>query len=154
MALTGCFSYSGSQPVRVDGGAIDTTDDLDIDTATDVDVLDVKLGDCLFTPTGDDGNVSSLSVVPCDVPHEDEVYHVFTMEDGAFPGADMDNVLWSVCTAEFERFVDIDWSESELEWWPLVPTAQSWAVGDRDVLCLVYELSGDLITGSLAGAQR
>lgn len=158
LALTGCFSFSASQPVRLDGRDIVATEDIDtaIDTAAanNVDVLDMRLGDCLYSPTGDGGTVSSLSVVPCDTPHEDEVYYVFALEDGPFPGDDMDDIVWDVCTAEFERFIDIDWNKSDLEWWPLVPTQQSWNGGDRDVLCMAYALSGELITGSLAGAQR
>lgn len=122
---------------------------------TEVSSFDLEVGDCLVTPLSEeDGGVGDVEIVTCDQEHESEVFAVFDMEDGDFPGAEAAAAeSQDVCTAEFEGFVGLDYNTSELGVNFLYPTEQTWAAGDREIVCLVFDEAG-LQTGSLAGAQR
>jgi hypothetical protein len=92
--------------------------------------------------------------VDCSVPHESEAYASIVLEDGAFPGdqpvADKAN---AGCTSEFKTFVGIDYSKSALSYNYYFPTEASWAKGDREILCLVFDKKAKS-TGTLKGAAR
>lgn len=151
--LSGCSIIDqflpGSEPVR-DAETGEVTEQND-----NADVFAIKVGDCLNTADmAADEEISSVPVVPCSEPHDDEVYHAYYLADGDFPGedailADAD----SVCVAEFANFIGLPYEESALVYWPMYPTEGSWGDGDREVLCVVYE-DGAKVTGSLAGAAR
>ena len=57
------------------------------------------------------------------------------------------------CAEAFAEFVGVDYNESELEINLLYPTGESWAEGDRELVCLVYDPEGPTV-GTLAGAAR
>jgi len=151
--LSACSAASlpntSSEPVRdAESGQV-------TESADDVDVFAIRVGDCLNTSalTGET-ELESVPVVPCDEPHEDEIYYAFDSEASEFPGTDgLAAEADETCIAEFESFVGIAWEESALEYWPMYPSDQSWANGDREIICVVYD-PAELVTGTLAGAAR
>lgn len=154
VSLSGCSIVEqflpASQPVR-DAETGEVTEQVD-----NADVFAVRVGDCLNTAEMDTTDqVSDVPVVPCADPHDDEVYHSYTLADGEYPGedailADAD----TTCVAEFTDFIGLAYEESALDYWPMYPTAGSWDSGDREVLCIAWDPSGAKLTGSLAGAAR
>ena len=148
--LSGCGLLPGSAPQRDETGEISVADD-------DADVFEVTVGDCLSVAYDEAGAVSTVPVVPCDQPHQDEVFYAFDLLHEEFPGdAAIEAEFNEVCLAEFERFIGIPEPDSQYGWWAFYPNEESWnELGDREVLCVVSSPSADeLITGTLAGIAQ
>ena len=116
-------------------------------------VFTLAVGDCF---NGDyEGGVRAVTFVDCAEPHESEVYASIMMDDGDFPGKDA--VLAQAdtdCHAEYGSFVGLSWEESVLNFGILFPSAESWALSDREILCIIYDPARTLTSGSLAGVAR
>lgn len=121
--------------------------------AETVGVAAIEVGDCLNRPAQND-EFADITRVPCDDPHDLEVYHAFDVKGDEMPGPnEMTNLSKEGCLARFEDFVGIPYADSALELTYYVPVEGSWAEGDREVLCLIYEPGGRL-TGSMKDADR
>jgi hypothetical protein len=122
--------------------------------AEEVDVFDLKVGDCLADSAPPGEEVSSVQSVPCSEPHSEEIYAAVTLPEGDFPGTEaMDAQADELCAAEFESFVGLPYEESVLYLTYLTPTRESWSEGDREVICSVYDPAGE-VSGSLRGVER
>ena len=122
----------------------------------DTSVFDLGVGDC-FNDQEDltETEVSEVATVDCSSPHDNEIYFEFSMTDAVFPGNDAALESSSFrCLDEFEAFVGIDYLESDLDLFPITPTATSWAEGDRVVYCAVYALDLSKLEGSVRGSNR
>lgn len=100
----------------------------------------------IFTAAPGDCLVSSddTRVVPCDHPHEAEVYYTFTVEETEFPHDGFDT---EACLERFGAYVGttVEASGYGLTW--LVPSPTTWEdAGDREVICLLT--SSEPTTGS------
>lgn len=145
---------SGSSPDDTSIGS----DDADPDASgpagdgETIEVMDLGLGDCL--PYIDD-TVWELTLIPCDEPHDSEVYFVFSFpEDGEYPGDDAVTAeAISRCEAAFGEFVGQSYDESyDLDYYWFSPNKRSWDnANDRTVQCLIFSYDGD-VTGSLKGS--
>lgn len=117
------------------------------------DVFDIAVGDCI----GDfavDEEISDVSVVSCEKPHDQEVFAIFEVPDGEFPGSEaFQTQVQEDCVPKFETFVGLAFQESALDIKWLEPTEESWSQGDRELVCTVYE-EGKPTTGTLEGAKR
>lgn len=117
----------------------------------DESVFEIAVGDCISDSAT--GQVSDLPVVPCDEPHVGEVYHTYDVPGDTFPG-DFTQVATEQCEgAAFQEFVGMPYAESEIVYTTLEPTAQTWAEGDRELVCIAQDPAGNT-TGSLRGANR
>ena len=124
------------------------------DDGIDSDVFTVSVGDCL-NDDGVEGEISSVPKVDCSEPHDSEAYASIEMADGEYPGeeavfAEADRG----CESRFEAFVGISYAESVFSFSYYYPTPQSWASGDREIICLIVDPAGKVTSGSLAGAAR
>ncbi len=139
VALAGCSLIGGLTGTGTSTGE-----------GTDTDVFTIKVGDCLND--GDaGGEVSTVPTVDCAEPHDSEAYASIIMDDGDFPGTEaVDDQAVSGCTAEFAPFVGLDYESSAYDFSYYYPTEESWASGDREILCLIVDPDGQT-TGSLAG---
>lgn len=120
-------------------------------------VFSLAVGDCFDDEAGADEEITSVPMVDCDEPHDNEVYHVFDLEDAAdYPGdAAVQEAADEGCLDAFEPFVGTPYLDSELEYFTITPTAQSWEdADDREVICSVYELSFDKMEGTMRGVGR
>lgn len=143
ISLLGVACSSGDDTTRDDSGAIVEEGDLS--------AFSLNVGDCLV---GDaTGEVSGFEGVPCDQPHDNEVFLTFDMADGDFPGDPaIQAEAEAGCLPAFESFVGTAYEDSiyGLTW--LFPTADSWAeLDDREIACLVNNFDGTQKTGSAAG---
>ncbi|KUP96121.1 septum formation family protein [Thermobifida cellulosilytica] len=122
---------------------------------TEEDVFNIGVGDCFPSEeTQAEGEVSTVQTVPCSEPHDGEAYAAGDMPDGDFPGeVEIQNFADDFCITEFDLFVGVSYEQSELDFTYYYPTAESWASGDREILCVVYDPAGD-VTGTLEGAAR
>ncbi|MDH3431115.1 MAG: septum formation family protein [Gammaproteobacteria bacterium] len=117
-----------------------------------VDAFSMQIGDC-FDDAGLSDEVSSLPGVPCSEPHDNEVYAVFDLTIETYPD---DEALWELanqsCIERFEAFVGIDYDSSSLDVSTMYPTLESWKQDDREVVCAVYDLNANKLTGSVQGS--
>jgi hypothetical protein len=119
----------------------------------DADVFTLQVGDCMSDQAGATGEVTDVPVVPCEEPHDSEIYYAYTVPDAdAFPGTFQEHVD-AQCLPQFQTFVGLPYEQSALELTWLEPTIESWNEGDRELLCIVADPAGG-VTGSLQGAAR
>ncbi|AWB95842.1 hypothetical protein DCE93_09355 [Agromyces badenianii] len=119
----------------------------------DADVFALIVGDCMYEVTEE--LVSEVPVVPCDQPHDDEVYFDLTIDGDEYPGDDViQTQAEEACLAEFEPFVGLAYDSSTLDFSTYRPSHESWETrDDRVVSCVIYDPAGQ-VTGTLAGAAR
>lgn len=151
LALSGCSLIAtftgGDQAVRdADGQVIEGNDETDVFT--------LQVGDCLND--GEIGEtVTAVPTVPCVEPHDSEIYASYILGDTAFPGIDtIVQEADAACLTGYTDFLGIDYLESRYDFSYYHPTESSWEGGDREILCLVYDPSGEQLTGSLEGVQE
>lgn len=121
-----------------------------------VDVFDVGVGDCFDDDAlGESAEVSNVALVPCDSPHDNEVFAVFDMPDGPWPGQEaVDVAIDDGCLPRFETFVGIDYESSRYVSTSLFPTEGSWEGGDREIVCFLYDIDFAKLMGSAAGTAE
>lgn len=118
-----------------------------IDRPGDVSTFSLRVGDCV-NGVRDGVEVRTLPAVPCERPHESEVFAEFSLAQGNWPGPDaIDAEANNRCVQQLASYAPAAADDPDLEVFYLHPTEQSWAQGDRTVVCLSYEL--DKRTGSL-----
>lgn len=109
--------------------------------------MDISAGDCFDQPAG---------VVPCTTPHDGEVVFVGMYPgapDAPYPGESRFEVyVMAQCIQAFATYVGVEYEDSPLglSWYD--PSPETWAAGDRQVICLVGNPDGSHITGSLQGS--
>ncbi len=115
-------------------------------------VLDLEVGDCFDDGAGQDEAETVLGVA-CENPHLHEVYAVYSLREGTYPGdGEVEDAARSICRDGFAPFVGEEPEESDLDYLALFPSRDSWQrLGDRDVVCAVYRVDGDTVTGSRGG---
>lgn len=117
------------------------------------DVFLLQVGDCINDSELDEV-VTTLPIVPCDEPHDSEVYSEATLVGDAYPGDDVVGTQADeACYGAFAAFVGLDYESSVLEYYPFTPVAEGWAQGDRVVSCVIYDPATQT-TGTLEGAAR
>lgn len=118
----------------------------------DVGALSLQVGDCVSSGTV--GSVTDVPVVPCDESHESEVFAVFDLPDGDYPGqTEATNTAQDECTGpRFEEYVGLSYDQSIFGVTFLIPTQQTWdQIDDREIVCLAGAATGESLTGSVQG---
>lgn len=99
--------------------------------------------------------ITSDNVLDCAQPHNFEIFRSFLVDDGAFPGESVfEEQAYEKCDAAFADFVGLPYADSTLEYTYLSPTKETWAQGDREILCMIFDPSVAQTTGSLAASKR
>jgi hypothetical protein len=94
-----------------------------------------KAGDCI---QGSPQGAKEATIVDCAKPHAAEVYAVFMVPDGPFPGEAAVQEIRNKCNREtFAEYAGAGADTPNVN--PVVrfPDATSWKVGDRSVTCMV-----------------
>jgi hypothetical protein len=140
----------GGGPARDESGAVVEEGD--------ESVFDLSVGDCFDDPEELEGLVSDLTLIPCDQAHDNEVFALVDHPAGdgdAFPGDDaMDTFAEEACLPAFEEYVGLPYEESVFAYYPIKPTEETWADGDREVVCVLYEGQLEKLEGSVQGSNR
>lgn len=115
-------------------------------------MFEIAVGDCLAEETA--GTVTEAPIVPCDQPHQSELFFIYTVEGEDFPGSEgRQGLVEEQCVPQFESFVGVPYLESDLEVLTLEPTEESWGLSDRELVCMVTDPAGP-VTGSPGSANR
>lgn len=148
-ALSGCSllpTFGGGTATRDDSGEV-------VEGNDSTDVFTLQVGDCLNDATAAE-TVETIPTVPCSEPHDSEIFASFLIDGDAFPGTDV--VIEQAdagCLEAFPGFVGIEYADSIYYYSYYFPTEGSWANGDREVLCTIYDEAGP-VTGSLQNIGR
>ena len=120
-------------------------------------VFDLGVGDCLNEPS--ESEVSRVDKVPCDEPHDYEVLALVNHPAGRDEPFPLDLMLFSgdtgfeACLPHFEPYVGQDYMLSRLGIDFFYPTRESWERdGDREFVCLLFDLDNASMTGSMRGS--
>ncbi len=146
--------------------AYDFIDDADRDesgnivSAGELSVFSMRAGDCfndsqeVIDAGGDAVEAQDLAALPCTEPHDNEVYAVFDLSLERFPGAEaLSDMASDQCLERFESFVGMSFEESILGIYPIYPTEESWSQSsDREIVCAVYHVELEKLTGSMKGS--
>jgi hypothetical protein len=134
-------------------------DDGALNAGGTLSVTEMQVGDCFST----DGEteIADVDGVPCTEPHQYEVFAVRD-HDGPLPltDASYQSAFDSLCLADFATYVGVDWADSEIYADMITPSEESYAEGDREYICFLYEPDPDdssqdlVLSESLRGAAR
>ncbi|HEX2405036.1 MAG TPA: septum formation family protein [Acidimicrobiia bacterium] len=120
-------------------------------------VFELAVGDCFDDGemvVGEVEEVGEVPLVECSEPHDNEVYAIVTVDGEEFPGEQaVQAQADEVCLDAFDPFVGLDYQSSALDFGWLVPTADSWEMGDRVVACFVYRMDLEKVSGTLEGSS-
>ncbi len=125
--------------------------------AGDVASEDLQVGDCLLLPdeVAEDGSFEfeSLRAVPCNEPHDLEVFGRVRALPGPYPGeVALSDYGQQECAAMFESYVGLPVEhEARLIYSTSYPLAESWTAGDRMLDCMLQTWDGSPLTGSQEG---
>lgn len=108
---------------------------LAVDGTGSVDAADAKVGDCL-AEIPDGGRVLFIDVVGCEEPHKGEVFALFTMPAGDFPGQAAIDGYQDRCAPALPGYSTEAAEDPEVGLFVLYPTEDSWEDGDRAVTCI------------------
>jgi hypothetical protein len=126
-----------------------------ISRAGSMSVHDLRVGDCFDFNDNDADEVDTVRGIPCDQPHDNEVFAASDMASGPFPGdLEFEIAFETICLANFATYVGAYYQDSEIWADMLVPLPEGWAEGDRRVTCYLYAPEGEIVTGSLQGSGR
>lgn len=120
-------------------------------------VFRIRPGDCFDDPPPE-RQLEQVDVVPCDQPHDNEVFG--TVEHPAasgepFPGREaVVAYAEQACPAPFADYVGAGYDQSRFTLFPIVPSADTWAEGDRQVICALYDHQAGKLTGSMRGSGQ
>ncbi|WP_183096070.1 septum formation family protein [Nocardioides stalactiti] len=127
---------------------------------TEVNPFKLRRGDCVDDPAsvnleGDEVTVrATVTLLPCKEPHDLEVFKVFQLPEGDFPGQKAIDRATARCFPAFTEFVGVGYAQSELEIYFYFPTKRSWdLIGDRAISCLAG-LPDKKVRGSLEDTER
>lgn len=116
-----------------------------------VGAFDVQIGDCYDDPILGADEVTEVSAKPCDEPHDNEVFALFDVPLTEYPGDEAITALADEgCLERFEAFVGAPYEESVIAVTHMTPSENSWRdVDDREVVCVVYHMDLEKLTGTV-----
>jgi hypothetical protein len=120
------------------------------------DVFLLSVGDCTNDVASAGEEVSTVSVVPCSEPHDNEAYYAEDLPDGDYPGHDaLVSQADAICYDAFPAFVGVDYDSSRLDFASYYPTESGWNdLDDREITCLVFDANLEKLTGSVKGIAQ
>ncbi|GAB6937190.1 septum formation family protein [Isoptericola variabilis] len=107
-------------------------------------------GDCFDLPA-DAVDLSETTPADCEGSHTSEVIGTHDLEGDTFPGDEaIEETFGELCPRTFTVYVGSDIESSSLTMWYVAPNEATWALGDRELVCVVENGDGTPLTGSVA----
>lgn len=125
-----------------------------------ISIEDLALGDCFDLPALDPASrefveLDQVTKRTCSNPHQWEFFARQQLAGSAYPGqSEAAAEMEAFCIDEFGHFVGRNYNRSELALQYTIPHARGWALGDHWGTCLVGEITGRSVTGSLRLSRR
>lgn len=123
----------------------------------DVSVFRIRPGDCFNDPPPE-RQLQQVDVVACEQPHDNEVFATVAHpapEAAEFPGREV-VVAYAeqACPEPFAAYVGANYDQSRYSLFPIVPSADTWGQGDRQIICALYDHEAGKLTGSARGSAQ
>lgn len=123
--------------------------------ATDQSVFELAVGTCFDDPESAE-EIQSVGAVPCEGPHDNEVFALVDHPagpDDPYPGREaLTEFADEQCRGQaFNDYVGSEYQFSRYFVSQLTPTDGSWEQGDREIVCLLFDPAEPLV-GSAQGA--
>lgn len=120
------------------------------------DPFAMEVGDCFDDTAMGTNEFSEIPEVPCSSPHDNEVYALFDLTSGAFPGDEQTEAsAGRGCYERFAPAIGRAYLESVIDFIAMHPTEDSWnQINDREVVCFAYHMEYEKLTGSVLGSGR
>ncbi|MEV0971300.1 hypothetical protein [Microtetraspora glauca] len=113
-------------------------------TARTTGILHIEGGECFSDPAySSSAGEPVVTYTPCVGGADNQSYGFAHVPDGPWDRAALSAFAWRRCGAMFARHWTGD-AASGLDFYPIMPTEETWADGDRDVMCAVYAPGGRL----------
>ncbi|GAA2069861.1 hypothetical protein GCM10009780_00370 [Actinomadura alba] len=113
-------------------------------TAQTTGILDIEAGECFTDPSYSASAGEKIVLYkPCAERADNQSYGFVHAADGAWNRTELAAFAWKNCERGFSHY----WSGaagSGLDFYPIMPTSETWADGDRDIMCVVYRPKGKL----------
>ena len=121
-------------------------------TSGDVASSDLRPHDCIGE-LPEEGQISTVSVVPCAEWHVGEVYDTYDFPSGSYPGdSTVTRLAQGHCLKAERSYVGVPaGQDTGWELFYLFPTRTSWALGDRGVACILTAPEDASSEGSAEG---
>ncbi|MEV7620939.1 septum formation family protein [Microbacterium sp. NPDC089321] len=148
--LSGC-----SIPANVFSGDAERNEKGAVTADSKIDIFELKVGDCKLADDASSTELSDTNVVPCDDPHDEEIFYEFDLPEGEFPAADVvEKTVWETCDPQFEAFVGLSEADSTLTYAYFSPTKDGWEqLDDRTIQCVLFSEEGTPLEGSAKGTK-
>jgi hypothetical protein len=122
-------------------------------------VFELEVGDCF---SADRDQLETVTVVDCEASHEYEVFALIDHEAGAddpYPGdAEVLEYADTHCQPPFEAYVGHDYQTSLWYITSLSPSEETWADGDREIVCTLNQQDDNqepiAVTGTAEGSAE
>ncbi len=114
----------------------------------------IRVGDC-FEDVGE-GQLESVTVVPCGDVHMYEAFHQFDVDRDDHPGRFViEDLAEQNCLGAFEGYVGLSYAESIYAISYFWPTEETWdRLDDRRVLCLLVRMDETPTVGTARGSAE
>jgi hypothetical protein len=130
------------------------SDSGEISRSGDIDVNDLRVGDCFDFKDPDAEEFDQVTARPCTEEHEYELFFVGTMPAETYPTDNaFDSYVTDACEPAFATYVGRAYESSRLELTWVGPTSDAWNSGDHVVQCLLNDPQRPRLTTSLQGAN-
>lgn len=128
-------------PARADLTSASVHKDEHFVTAETPGILDIEAGECFTDPAFHPSAGGEVVLyTPCGQGSDNQAYGFVHLPDGPFDRDRVEAQAWDRCERGF-TVLSID---AALDFYPVVPTRETWADGDRDVMCVAYDPAGSL----------
>ena len=120
------------------------------------DPFTMEVGDCFDDTQMGVNEVTEVPGLPCSAPHDNEVYALFDLPAGPFPGDEqIDGSASLGCYERFEAAIGMSYEESIIDYIAMYPTEDSWnRINDREVVCIAFHMEYEKLTESVLGSGR
>ena len=124
--------------------------------AEPADPFAMEIGDCFNDTDMGVNEVTEVPGLPCSSPHDNEVYALFDLPPGDFPGDEQVDAQASMgCYERFEGAIGRSYEDSEIDYIAMYPTEDSCTrIDDRDVVCIAFHMEYEKLTGTVLGSGR
>ncbi|MGH8927167.1 MAG: DUF4328 domain-containing protein [Acidimicrobiia bacterium] len=118
-----------------------------IETGATAERIDFAVGVCF----DDEENFLQAD---CTEPHDSEVYALLIHPDQTiYPGQRLiEDWAEPLCYSRFRAYTGVAYENSTIDFGYLYPTSAAWAAGDREVVCYLFDPSGDRLTSPIGTA--
>ena len=114
-------------------------------------VIELDVGTCFDDPPSFD-SVTDVPIRDCSEPHDNEVIALEVMAGSSYPGDDtVTSISEETCVRVFDAAMGVPYLDSPYEVGWLSPSSDSWDLGDREIICFVFDPAFEKITGSVRG---